>query len=841
MMLSVDTETLFKFFFLASHPLPLYIPSMSDNKDRKLADVVFPQLPLKALTYKIPQAFQSVIEIGHHVLVSVGRRKESGFVIAFPESTNIDKLKSIEDLLESKPLLPPDLIALGQWTAEYYLATIGEVIRAMLPSVIQRETRLLLKKIKNVDSVTLKLSNKHQRIIEAFHNRDTLSFDVLSRRLRMDGLRCEISRLEKLGILHSHYILDTPFKPKIEKWISIQKMPAETEWRILMKRTPKQAEILKRIIHAGGETTQASLNVRTPILNRLASAGWIEIDERERFRDAYDHISLKHPKTIRLTEHQSSAVQQIIPALRSCKFSPFLLHGVTASGKTQVYIEIVQEALNLQKTALILIPEISLTPQAVQRYRSIFGKDVAVLHSRMSHGERYDSWRKLREGVCRIALGPRSAIFAPLLNLGLIIVDEEHDHSYKQNDPSPRYHARDLAVMRAQINQCTVVLGSATPSLETYYNAKQGKYQLCQLPERIDRVPMPRISLVDRNLVPDEYKKSVLSPLLSQNMQICFEQQEQVILLQNRRGYATYLRCKACGHIESCNNCDITLTYHRTDHKLRCHLCGFQKSAPSVCTKCQGPNLKYRGAGTQKVEEEIHDRFPEIRLLRMDLDTTRTKHAHSHIITSFEKREADVLLGTQMVSKGHDFPGVSLVGIVSADTGLLFPDFRAEERTFQMLIQAAGRSGRRNVQGEVVIQTFYPDHPIFIFVLGQDFNAFFQYAMNHRKTLDYPPFGRLIAIRFRSGNENQAEQASRAIFKSLPKDNTFDILGPVASPISKKKGQFRYQLVLRISRKHDLTGRKLRNLIQTALEEFHSAYHFPDVRIAIDVDPLDML
>jgi len=836
-----DSKPVISFFLLAYHLPHLYIPFMLNNKTKKLADVAFPQRPLKVLTYKIPHAFRSVIELGHRVLVPVGSRKESGIITAFPKSTDIDKLKSIEDLAEPKPILTPDLIALSQWISEYYLASIGEAIRVMLPSVLHRETRLLLKKTGNAAIGIVQLSKKHQMILDAFQDRETLLFDRLKKRCKIEGLRYEISRLEKLNIVQIHYMLDASFKPKIAKWISIQKIPAEAEWKPLMKHTPRQAEVLRQIIQNGGEIQRSLLDVQLATLKKMASSGWIEIQEREIFRDAYHHIPLKNPKPVQLTEHQSSAVHRIKTALKRPLFSPFLLHGITASGKTQVYIEIVLKALHLKKTALILVPEISLTPQAVQRYRSVFGKEVAVLHSRMSSGERYDSWRKLREGDCRIALGPRSALFAPLENLGVIIVDEEHDHSYKQNDPAPRYHARDSAVMRAKINQCTVVLGSATPSLESYYNAARGKYTLCRLPERIDRVPLPKINLVDRNLVPAEFKKCILSPLLSQKMETCFHQQEQAILLQNRRGYATYLRCKACGHIESCPNCDITLTYHQTDHQLRCHLCGYQKSAPSICTRCEGPNLKYRGAGTQKVEEEIHTRFPEIRLLRMDLDTTRSKYAHSDIITSFEKHKADILLGTQMVSKGHDFPGVSLVGIVSADTGLLFPDFRAEERSFQMLIQAAGRAGRRNRQGEVVIQTFYPEHPIFIFILGQDFDGFYRYAMDHRKALNYPPFGRLIAIRFRSGDKIHAENASRAIFKLLQEDTTCEILGPVASPISKKKGQFRYQLILRSARKQDPAGQNMRNLIKTALDRYHSIYHFPDVRIGIDVDPLDMM
>ncbi|MFC1568990.1 DEAD/DEAH box helicase family protein, partial [bacterium] len=358
--------------------------------EKQLANVVFPQLPLKELTYKIPSAFQATIEIGHRVLVPVGRRKETGFIVSFPKSTHIQKLKSVEDLLESKPLLTTDLIKLSEWVSEYYMSTIGEVIRAMIPSALHRETRLILKRISDFKE---ELSKKHQQIINAFQNRDTLSFNVLSKRLKMNGLRYEISHMEKLGILHIHYLLENPVKPKAEKWISIKNTPTKAEWEILIKRTPRQAEILKQVIDVGGVIQRSMLEVDFTILKKLESLDWISIKEREIYRDAYDHISLTAPKSVQLTDHQSFAVKKIGEALKESIFSPFLLHGVTASGKTQVYLEIVREALELHKTALILIPEISLTPQAVQRYRSMFGKDVAVLHSRMSHGERFDSWR----------------------------------------------------------------------------------------------------------------------------------------------------------------------------------------------------------------------------------------------------------------------------------------------------------------------------------------------------------------------------------------------------------------------------------------------------------------
>ena len=779
------------------------------------------------------------VKIGHRVLAPIGREKECGFIVGFPARTSIRGLKSIEDLVEQDPILPSDLITLSRWISGYYMVSLGETIRALLPAPLHRVSRLMVQKIQ-CDADEQGLTERQKTILSAFRNTELLDFEKLKKRIRCGDLRSEIRKLESMHLVRCHYTPDDSFSPGLSKKIVLTEMPQTSDLLSLEKRAPKQAAVLKQLIEHG-DPVEYGPDWDLTLLRKLENRGWIEIQEHETFRDAYGHIETIPRKSIRLTADQSASAARMAESLNRNIFSPFLLFGVTASGKTQVYIEIIQKALDQGKSALILIPEISLTPQAVQRYRSVFGNLVAVLHSRMSQGERHDSWKKLRNGTCRIALGPRSAIFAPLEHLGVIIVDEEHDSSYKQNDPAPRYHARDLAVMRAKQNRCVVILGSATPCLETYTNAVQGKYQLCRLPERIDRVPMPRIYLVDKNELPDSAKGKTLSPLLLQKLQTSYQQQEQAILLQNRRGYATYLRCKACGYIETCTNCDLTLTYHQTDRRLKCHLCGFQKQAPSLCAKCQGPNLRYRGAGTQKVEEEIHKSLPEMHLLRMDFDTTRTKFAHSRIIAAFEKKKADILLGTQMVSKGHDFPGVNLVGIVSADTGLLFPDFRSEERTFQMLIQAAGRAGRRNSQGEVVIQTYYPDHPLFQFVLNQDYEGFFEYAIKNREPLNYPPFGRLIAVRFRSGDFQQVLKASKLFFHGLPRSRKFEILGPVSSPISKKKGQYRIQIIIRASRRLDPAGRNLREITRQALEKYLGSSHFPKVHVIIDVDPVDVL
>ena len=462
-----------------------------------------------------------------------------------------------------------------------------------------------------------------------------------------------------------------------------------------------------------------------------------------------------------------------------------------------------------------------------------------MLHSRMSDGERLDAWHQLRHGQCRIALGPRSVIFAPIQNLGLIVVDEEHEATYKQIDPAPRYNARDLAVLRGQINQCPVILGSATPSLESYYNALQGKYTLCELRERIDCVPMPDIELVNTRQASQDQR--ILSMSLQNALQDVITNREQAILLQNRRGYSVFLQCKECGHIEACEACDISMTYHKKHHKLLCHYCGEEKSAPDECSTCQSRELVYRGVGTQRVEEELTAAVPDARIVRMDLDTTRTKNAHADIITRFDHHEADILLGTQMVAKGHDFNKVNLVGIISADTGLFFPDFRSGERTFQLLTQAAGRAGRRQKQGRVIIQSFQAENPVLQFVLTHDYPAFYAYEIEHRKDLGYPPFGRLALIRFRGASQREVERSAKTFRQLMAPRRGLEILGPVESPIARIREQYRHQLILRIPKALDKNGQILRDTIQQAWDAYHRSNASVQVRISVDMDPVDVI
>jgi len=793
-------------------------------------------------TYRIPDRFRNEIQIGHRVLVPLGSRLMNGFVVQFLPSSDVADVRDITDILDPEPMLTREMVELTRWTGRYYMAAWGEVVRAALPPGSIRQNRCMITKRPDPDADKTALHDAEQAILELLPDSGKVSLHYLRKRLGGEGLRYRLGRLEKKRMIDIEQVLSGPRIQTVkELWVRIERTPDRSAVQDMQRKAPRQAEAVQCLLEKGGDLPRSGISVALGVLRRLQEQGIVRFYEKTRDRDPYGDLHPEKPDPVRPTSHQTAALKSIVAALNQGEFHPFLLYGVTASGKTQVYLEAIRHALDMGKTALVLIPEIALTPQAVYRYRSVFGEAVAVLHSRLSPGERYDAWRKIKCGRVSIALGPRSTVFAPLDRLGLIVVDEEHETSYKQADPSPRYHARDVAVYRARLNRCVVVLGSATPSLESFTNCDQGKYSLCELPHRIDRIPMPVVRLVSRGTDQGPASETILSPLLLERLARCLDQGEQAILLQNRRGYANFLRCAECGHIEECDHCDITLTFHQRGRLLKCHYCGFEKPAPDACARCGGATLAFRGVGTQRVEEALKSHFKDARVLRMDLDTTRRKGAHDAIVTAFERGDGDILLGTQMVAKGHDFPGVTLVGIISADTGLYFPDFRAGERTFQLITQAAGRAGRRDRQGEVIVQTMVPDHPVLIFAMKHDYSAFYRETMRQRQELGYPPWGRLMVVRF-SGPSVQAVSAAAARFAGLARmPSWMDMLGPVAAPLSRIKAMYRYHITFRSPKDHDPAGQNLRRVVREILLRYQHAHMNPRVRIVLDMDPVDML
>ncbi|MBN1893473.1 primosomal protein N' [bacterium] len=804
------------------------------QKETKRVDVVLTVAPFHRYTYSLPPSFQALAHPGVQVWVPLGRRKTAGIIAGYAEGEQPGAfaVRPILDILDPDPLFSPEMLGLTKWISDYYLAPWGEVMRAALPAGAQAPSRLIIHVEDRPTNPVSGLTSSQKSLLSRLSGKRSVPYEQLKGSHKK--VRADLGILEKEGFIRLEYA-SRHMKQKTEIHVSPSgNRDAEKEASL----TPKQKEALA-VIRQGPDIPRKNIPVSSSVLSRLEKGGWIRLEKRTVYRDAFPDLETPAPPAITLTPEQESAVQSVSAAMREGRFQPFLLFGVTGSGKTQVYIELVRKTLAAGRSALVLVPEISLTPQAVQRYRSHFGAAVAVLHSRMSDGERYDSWSRIRRNECRIALGPRSAVFAPLLNLGLIVVDEEHESSYKQMETNPRYHARDVAVMRAKRNGCPVVLGSATPSLETYHNSVSGKYTRCELTHRIDHVPLPDIRIVQMQPYTPSEKQVSLSPLLRDAMQERLSRKEQIILLQNRRGYAVLIRCSACGMVEQCPHCSISLTYHQTSAGLICHYCGHRKAAPSFCSACGGSTLKFRGVGTQKVESDIRSLFPDAGLLRMDLDTVSTKNAHARLITEFDKGRADILLGTQMVAKGHDFPGVSLVGIISADTGLHFPDFRSGERTYQLLTQAAGRAGRRE-RGLVIIQSQDAENPVIRFSIRQDYAAFYRWEIVHRRDLGYPPFGRMAMIRFRGKNEGKVCDAAKIFIRLLPRIPHLDILGPVPSPLSRIRNEFRYQALLRIPRAQDASGAGLRNAINTARKAF-DARAFRQVHVAVDMDPVDML
>ncbi|NOY57994.1 MAG: primosomal protein N', partial [Calditrichaeota bacterium] len=640
---------------------------MVKNEKDIYAEIVFPIPVNHPYTYIIPERFVEDVVPGVRALVPFGPRKTTGFIVNRVSKTDIKELKEIEEVLDPTPLFTPEVLMLAKWIADYYLCGWGEVLKAALPAGIHIDSEKVVRLVRDNprelwESLQLR-APKQAEIIRALMIQNPLSMSKLKRKLGPNPYT-SLKSLRKAG--HVRMELSLP-NARVQKKYEItvllsDKMP---EYKIreladsVRSKAPKQAACLDYLlafpnrIFARTELARGA-KVSSNVIKSLADQGIIELQQNEVWRDYYSEMTVMPPKIVTLNMDQKAALVAIRNKLDAHEFAPFLLHGVTGSGKTQVYIEAIHHVLGQGRSAIVLVPEIALTPQIVSRFRSHFGEKVAVFHSRMSPGERYDSWRRTWEGRHKIVIGPRSAIFAPMKNIGLIVVDEEHELSYKQTDMTPRYNARDISLVRANIDKAVVVLGSATPAVESYYNAKIGKYQLLKMPSRIDDVPMPEIQIVDMKREPKIIGRKapiVFSRLLRQKIDEKLSKGEQIIIFQNRRGFATFLKCKACGYVAKCDNCDITLTYHLRGHILKCHYCGLTRRTPDVCPKCGGADIFFKGVGTQRIEEELKELFPGVKAIRMDLDTTRGKRAHDKILSQFGKGEYQVLLGTQMVAK----------------------------------------------------------------------------------------------------------------------------------------------------------------------------------------------
>jgi primosomal protein N' (replication factor Y) len=615
----------------------------------------------------------------------------------------------------------------------------------------------------------------------------------------------------------------------------------------LEQRSPKQLKILLEIISSKKkEISLSDILIKTEAsrtsVDSLREKGFILIFEKEVDRK-YSEIYNEELTDFILTDRQLLAISEIKKGIDERLFKPFLLHGITGSGKTQVYIELIKEVLKKKRTALVLVPEIALTPQITSRLLNNFGETVSVIHSRMSIGERYDSWRKILRGKSKVVIGARSALFVPLRNLGIIIVDEEHDQSYKQSDLVPKYNARDSAIVLASFNNCPVVLGSATPSFESMHNAETGKYKLIELPERIDNAKLPKILLV--NVAVERKKKKmedVFSSVLLDKIRDRLVKKEGVIILQNRRGFSTQIFCEDCNEIETCQNCSVPMVFHISKNYLQCHYCGQVRNVPNACTHCGSMNIKYFGAGTERVEDELEYHLPGAVIKRIDSDSIGKKSSLSKTLMEFGQGKIDLLVGTQMVSKGLDFSRVTLVGVISAETSLWMPDFRADERTFQLLTQVAGRAGRSNIEGEVIIQTQNEKTFTLQKVLQNDYAGFYKKEIQVRQGMGYPPFTRICLVETKDPDESKAKGAVNDFYQELlPYRKYLNISPPSTALIARLKGNYRFHIMIKSPRDTDPGGALIRKAIVNAFVEFNRKSRFRDVRLIYDIDPQSII
>ncbi len=725
----------------------------------------------KEFDYLVPDLLKGAVRIGSQVVVPFGRRKMTGYVVGFVERSEHAHLKEILRVVGKQPLITEPIVKLARWMAEYYVCPLEQAVRTVLPSVVRRSSG----KFKEVPHVLL-----------------------------AEG--CDVP-----GLLER-----------------------------LRKRAPKQAAVL--------EALQQEPVIPMPRLTELTGAtlataramerkSMVRVDKRNVDRSPFERYHVVPTDPLPLMPQQQEALSLIRQSIETRTPPVVLLFGVTGSGKTEVYLQALQLVLDQGKGAIVLVPEISLTPQTVERFRARFGDVVAVLHSHLSGGERHDEWHRVRQGRARIAIGARSALFAPIKNLGLIVVDEEHEGSYKQEE-APRYHARDVAVVRGKMEECAVVLGTATPALESIHNAAKEKYGMARLPARVDHRRMPAIRVVDMRVeMEKEGRLNVLSRDLMEAIQRRLDHKEQTILFLNRRGFATSLVCPKCGYVAECTECSVAMTYHKSAHELRCHICGASRQVPDRCPapECRDPAFRYAGLGTQRVEETIKKIFSKARVERMDADTMTKKESYSRILGAFRAGEIDILLGTQMIAKGLDFPNVTLVGVINADIALHMPDFRAGERTFQLLTQVAGRAGRGDVAGQVIVQTFTPFHPAIQAARRLDYDGFFDQEIEYRRELFYPPFAHLACMTLRGANEQEVLRAGERFVERVKPllDKRVILAGPNPAPLARAKGEYRYQIMFRAR-----TTRMAADPIRTVLNDFK----WPrNVRFALDVDALSML
>ncbi|EHY9169869.1 primosomal protein N' [Enterococcus faecalis] len=790
-------------------------------------------------TYLVPENLNEQLAVGMRVEVPFGNgnRHVQGFVLAIEpmaamvlDETNV-QLKELVAVLDLKPVLNTEMLALADYMKEKTFAFKITCLQTMLPSVMRADYQ---KYIYLTDELSEELQD------QLFYGLEEISWDQAQER----GILPQLMALRKQQKVDIRYEVTTRNKVKMVRFIQAAKEFEQLEEIRLGLRNgaKKKEQLLYYLQRLGTEKVTAvkemkELGFSTALLNEAAKNGWLTFIEKEAYRDPFANQTFEKTTALSLNAEQQVAVETILQSVQEQQSQTYLLEGITGSGKTEVYLQVIAEVLNQGKTAIMLVPEISLTPQMVQRFKSRFGEHVAVMHSGLSQGEKYDEWRKIERGEAEVVVGARSAIFAPVENIGVIIIDEEHEASYKQEE-TPRYHARDLAIWRSEYHHCPVVLGSATPSLESRARAQKNVYQRLRLTQRANQAAtLPTIDVVDMRQEVENGNVSSFSMSLQEKLQERLEKNEQSVLLLNRRGYSSFVMCRDCGYVLPCPNCDISLTLHMDSKTMKCHYCGHEERIPYRCPNCGQDKIRYYGTGTQKVEEELQTLLPDSRILRMDVDTTRRKGAHEKILRTFGEGQADILLGTQMIAKGLDFPNVTLVGVLNADTALNLPDFRSSERTFQLLTQVSGRAGRAEKPGEVIIQSFNPEHYAIQLAKAQDYEDFYTKEMYIRHRGDYPPYYFTVQITASHPEENEAAKQMFQIATKLKQGLSPQaiLLGPTPNAIMRVNNRYFYQVIIKYKQEP-----MLQPLLKEILTDTQRATA-RGLKLSIDAEPMNFI
>ncbi len=822
----------------------------------KYAEVILP-VPLPGyFTYIIPSNLEYTALPGKRVVVSFGKRRVMAGIIRriTDECKTTSEPKNVLDVLDEEPLLDENHLRLWEWMARYYLCTPGEVMMAAMPALFRLESETSVSKDPSWNGKTEHLTDNEYLIVEALKFSEKLTISQIAEIIGRKKVLNLLQGLIEKGVLISCETIVDSYKPKTISMVRLgDPYCNETELRdiftVLEKRAYKQLELLMYYVQKSNISTCNSEGIsRQQLLEETgaSAASFTALLAKGIFEEFTVEVSrlgnfqqISDPGKIVLSKQQNEALQSINEGF--IKNSPVLLHGVTGSGKTEIYIKLISNVLDQGKQVLYLLPEIALTSQIINRMRSFFGNKVQIFHSRNSDRERAELWNRIirfkgEDNDPFILISARSGIFLPLTDPGLVIIDEEHDYSFKQSDPAPRYHARDAAIMYARIYGIPVLLGSATPAVESYHNAVTGKYHLVNLPVRYGESRLPEVLVADvAEAMRRREMKSHYTPLLISQIKKALTDRQQVILFQNRRGFSLRVYCLSCGWHPGCPNCDVTLTYHKFIDKLKCHYCGYLRSVPSSCNDCGSGEIRTSGFGTEKIEEEISILFPEAVVQRMDFDTTRKRNSYQNIIQDFEKRKTDILIGTQMVTKGLDFSNVGVVGVMNADSMIAFPDFRSFERSFQHIVQVSGRAGRQAKRGIVVVQTTRPGHDVIKLAIGNNYTGMFNLQISERKQFLYPPFCRLVRIVCKSTKRENLNDASMQIATSLRSKFPDPVLGPEYPAVSRIKNQYIRHILIKLTPDGTLSEKK--RIVGNVVNQFKSNPAFRSVRFIIDVDP----